>query len=65
MRIDYKKLTNVRRNKQLSIKCVANHISIPPVYLACIENGRRPLLSDSEVAKALISLYGISLEDIT
>ena len=35
-----------------------------PVLLGCVESGRRPLSSNSELAKNLLELYEVNLEDV-
>ena len=64
MRIDCKKLAYARKKKRIPINNAANRLGIPPILLGCVESGRRPLSSNSELAKNLLELYEVNLEDV-
>lgn len=52
------------QEKRITINNAANRLGIPPILLGCVESGRRPLSSNSELAKNLLELYEVNLEDV-
>ncbi len=56
MRIDCKKLAYAKKKKRITINNAANRLGIPPILLGCVESGRRPLSSNSELAKKFIRI---------
>lgn len=64
MKIDCKKLAHARKKKRMSINNVSDLLGIPPILLGCIESGRKPLSTKSELAKKLLELYDVKIDDV-
>lgn len=63
-RINPRKLALARKRIKLPITAVAEFTGTNPTYIGCIESGRIPLSCDSELARQIIEMYGVSIDDV-